>query len=155
MIADCPVLLATIADAAQIAEMSREYIEYGLPWGWTESRVIRAIKDGNTNVAVVHEQGRVVGFGIMSYTDEDAHLLLLAVRPQRRRGGIASAIVLWLEEAARAAGAARIRVEVRQQNPAARCFYCEHGYHERAIKKQMYSGVVDGILLEKWLRRDA
>jgi [ribosomal protein S18]-alanine N-acetyltransferase len=38
---------------------------------------------------------------------------------------------------------------------AARNFYSEHGYHERAIRKRMYSGVVHGVQLEKWLRAAA
>jgi ribosomal-protein-alanine N-acetyltransferase len=152
MIADLPVQLATSADALQIAEMSRDYIEYGLPWGWTERRVLRSIRSPETNVAVVREHDQVIGFGIMGHTEEDAHLLLLAVRHDRRRGGIATRILLWLEDVARAAGARRIRVESRQQNVAARCFYSEHGYHERTLRKRMYSGLADGVLLEKWLR---
>lgn len=155
MIADVPIQLATRADARQIAEMSRDTIEYGLPWGWTESRVARAILDPEMNVVVVREAGRVAGFGIMGYLQDDAHLLLLAVRPERRRSGIASAILLWLEQVAQAAGAAKIRVESREENLAARHFYNEHGYHERALRKRMYSGSADGVLLEKWLRTQA
>lgn len=155
MIADVPVRLATRDHAAQIAAMSRDLIEHGLPWGWTKGRVARAISAPDTNVVVVEEQQRVVGFGIMSYTDQDAHLLLLAVLPQRRRSGIASAIVAWLEEAARSGGAARIRVEARLPNDAARNFYNEHGYHERAIERGMYGGSVNGVRLEKWLRSEA
>ena len=154
MIAHIPVQLATRNHAAQIAAMSRDLIEHGLPWGWTESRVARAITATDTNVVVVEEQQRVVGFGIMSYTDQDAHLLLLAVLPHRRRSGIARAIVHWLEEAARAGGAARVRVEARLPNDAARNFYSELGYHERTIERGMYAGSVNGVRLEKWLRRD-
>jgi ribosomal-protein-alanine N-acetyltransferase len=152
MIADVPVQLAARSDALQIAEMSRDYIEYGLPWGWTEARVARAIKNPEMNVVVVREGERVAGFGIMGYTQEDAHLLLLAVRESRRRSGIASAILLWLEKVAQAAGASRIRVESREENMPARNFYNEHGYHERALRKRMYSGAAHGVMLEKWLR---
>jgi ribosomal-protein-alanine N-acetyltransferase len=154
MIADLAVRLATLADAADIAAMSRDYIEHDLPWSWTPDRVARAIKDPNTNAVVVGEQGAIVAFGIMSYADDDAHLLLFAVRPSSQRNGIGSAILLWLESVARAAGAKRIRVEARKGNAAARCFYNEHGYHERVLKKAMYGGVVDGVRMEKWLRCD-
>jgi ribosomal-protein-alanine N-acetyltransferase len=152
MIADLPVRLATPADAQQIAEMSRDAIEYGLPWRWTPARVARAIRDPETNVVVVREDDRVIAFGIMGYTADDAHLLLLAVQPERRRLGIASTLLVWLEDVARAAGASRIRVESRRQNEAARCFYSDHGYHERSLQPRMYSGLADGVLLEKWLR---
>jgi ribosomal-protein-alanine N-acetyltransferase len=155
VIADVAIRLATVADARSIARMSRDQIEHGLPWRWTTERVTRAIKDPNTNVVVVGEQDAIAAFGIMFYADDDAHLLLLAVRNAVQRRGIASAILLWLESAARSAGARRIRVESRKENDAARSFYSEHGYHERVIKTAMYSGAVDGIQLEKWLRSDA
>ena len=146
--------LATPAEAATIAALSRDTIEQGLPWTWRPERVARAIGDASTNVVVAGPPGTVAAFGIMSYLDTDAHLLLLAVHPLRRREGLASAILEWLEDVARAAGARRIRVEARRDNVAARSFYNEHGYHERAIREAMYSGVADGVRLEKWLRMD-
>ena len=152
MIADAMVHFATRHDAAQIAALSRDCIEHGLPWGWTAQRVARAIARPDTNVVVVRDTRGVAGFGIMGYNDDDAHLLLLAVRPDRRRCGIATAIVAWIEQVAQAAGSLRIRVEARRDNDAARCFYSEHGYHEQRICTRMYSGRVDGVLLVKWLR---
>lgn len=132
--------------------MSRDYIEHGLPWRWRHDRVAAAIMNPDTNVAVVGDRGAMVAFGIMSYAEFDAHLLLFAVRRSRQRAGVGSAVLLWLEAVARTAGAKCIQVEARRDNTAARHFYSEHGYHERLIKKAMYSGVADGIRLEKLLR---
>lgn len=154
MIAYVAIRLATPADAAEIAAMSREYIEYGLPWRWRDERVAAAINNPDTNVAVVGDHAAMVAFGIMSYADVDAHLLLFAVRRASQRTGVGSAVLLWLEAVARAAGARRILVEARKENSAARNFYNEHGYHERTIKKAMYSGIADGIRLEKLLRSE-
>ena len=155
MIADVAVRFARRADAAGIAAMSRDYIEVGLPWTWTQGRVARTIQDAETNVVVVGEPRAIVAFGIMSYPDEDAHLLLLAVRPASQRQGIGSAVLQWLETVARTAGAKRVRVEARRENVVARSFYCEHGYHERMIGKGLYNRIEDGVRLEKWLRSDA
>lgn len=151
-IADVAVRLARTADAEVIAAMSRDYIEYGLPWTWTEGRVAAAIGDPETNVVVVGEQGAICAFGIMSYPNDDAHLLLFAVRSPQQRRGVGSAILLWLETAARTAGAKRIRVECRRDNLAARNFYCEHGYQELSITSKFYRGLKDGVHLVKWLR---
>jgi ribosomal-protein-alanine N-acetyltransferase len=155
MIADVAIRLASPADAAEIAAISRDAIEHGLPWSWRPGRVARAIADRDTNVAVVAEPGALVAFGIMSYLEDDAHLLLFAVRSARRRHGVGSAVLVWLEDVARVAGVRRIRLEARRANLAARSFYNEHGYHERAIRPGMYGGTVDGVQLEKWLREDA
>jgi ribosomal protein S18 acetylase RimI-like enzyme len=152
MLADIHIRLADPGDAAAIAAMSREYIEHGLPWSWQPSRVARAIRNPNTNVVVVGPPDKLSAFGIMSYLEDDAHLLLFAVHHLKRRKGIGTAVLTWLEDVARAAGAKRIRVEARRDNVAARNFYNEHGYHERTVAKEMYSGVLDGVTLEKWLR---
>lgn len=152
MLAHTAIRIAKPDDAPAIAAMSRDYIEQGLPWTWLPARVLRAIVNPNTNVVVVGPPGDLSAFGIMAYLDDDAHLLLFAVHPARRRQGIGTAVLAWLEDVARAAGAKRIRVEARQDNAAARSFYSEHGYHERKLAPHMYSGVLDGVKLEKWLR---
>lgn len=152
MIADTAIRLAVPADAAAIAAMSRDTIEQGLPWGWRPARVARSIAHPDTNVAVIGAPGAIVAFGIMSYLENVAHLLLFAVHPGHRRQGLGSALLLWLEDVARAAGSHRIRVEARRDNAAARDFYGAHGYHERAIRPGMYREDVDGLQLEKWLR---
>jgi [ribosomal protein S18]-alanine N-acetyltransferase len=155
MTADPPVRLALSEDAEDIAAMSRDLIEHGLPWTWRASRVLRAIHAADTNVAVARVDGELMGFGIMEYLDTDAYLALFAVRAARQRQGIGRLLLGWLEGSARAAGAERIRVEARRDNVAARSFYNELGYHEVAIRQGRYSDGVDGVVLEKWLRTRA
>jgi ribosomal-protein-alanine N-acetyltransferase len=152
MTADPPLQLATLQDAADVAEMSRRLIEHGLPWRWRVERVARAIRSAHTNVVVVRDAGALLAFGIMEIHDPHAHLVLFAVRPERQRQGVGSAVLRWLEASARVAGVERIVVEARRDNVAARSFYNEHGYHERDIESRMYGGALDGVHLVKWLR---
>ena len=152
MTLDPPIHLAEPRDAAEIAAMSRDLIEQGLPWGWRPARVLRAIRDPDTNVAVIRSDSALAGFGIMEYLETDAYLVLLAVRRASQRTGMGSALLRWLEASAAAAGAQRVRLEARRDNVPARSFYNEHGYHEVAIRQGRYCGVADGIQLEKWLR---
>jgi [ribosomal protein S18]-alanine N-acetyltransferase len=152
MISNQALRFATPRDAAAIAALSRDEIEAGLPWTWREARVRRAIADPDTDAVVAGAPGALAAFGLMYHADDDAHLLLFAVRRTRQRQGVGSALLQWLEDTARAAGAQRIRVEARLDNAAARSFYNERGYHEREIVRGMYSGRLDGVRLEKWLR---
>ena len=152
MLSHHAIRLATLADAAAIAALSRDEIEQGLPWTWQAQRVRRAIRDPDTNVVVIGPPGAVIAFGLMFHADDDAHLLLFAVQRAQQRRGVGSALLQWLEAAAQAAGARRIRVEARMDNVAARSFYNEHGYHEGDVAARMYSGRLDGVRLEKWLR---
>ena len=145
------IRLAARAEAAEIAAISRDEIEQGLPWSWTEGRVLGAIQNVDTNVAVVGKPGALIGFGIMAYRDDVAHLLLFSVRPTHRRQGLGRALLRWLEAVAVTAGIQRIVVECRRDNAVARNFYAEFGYHEMAISKGYYRGVEDAVRLEKWL----
>lgn len=151
MIADYKVQLALPSDAADIAEMSRDFIEHGLGWRWDERRVQRTIDNSSTNVAVVREQGQLFGFGIMKYEDEMAHLFLLGVHYLRRRRGIGSALLSWLETSARTAGIQKVQVEARVQNNTARTFYRSQGYSEIGTIPEYYRGVEDAVRLEKLL----
>jgi ribosomal-protein-alanine N-acetyltransferase len=151
MITDFAIELAAASDAIDIASMSRTQIEHGLPWGWTPARVMHSVREPATNVAVARQAGRLVGFGIMKYFDEGAHLLLFAVSPKLRRAGIGSSLLEWLEDVARVAGVVTVSAEVRADNIVGRAFYRAHGYCETAAVPRMYHGRLDGVRLAKRL----
>jgi ribosomal-protein-alanine N-acetyltransferase len=151
MIGNPLILLATPRDAEEIAQMAKADIEHGLPWGWTPSRVLRSMADSATNVAVVRQGDGLAAFGIMKYRDDVAHLLLLAVRSRRRRCGLGSALLVWLETVAQTAAIATVRVETRAENAAGRAFYRRHGYEELGTVAGMYSGIKDGVRMKKEL----
>ena len=140
MIANLTLRLATHADASAIARLSRDRIEQGLGWRWTAPRVTRSIRDHSTNVVVAQQAGRMLGFGIMKYHDDEAHLLLLAVQPEAGRRGVGSAMVGWLEHAARVAGLGQVYLEARATNATARAFYRRLGYREVQTLPGYYAG---------------
>jgi ribosomal-protein-alanine N-acetyltransferase len=142
--------LATGADAEEIAVMSRDLIEHGLGWSWTRGRVARNIANRDTTTVLACRGTRVVGFGIMHFNDEHAHLNLLAVKPASQRGGVGRALVAWLEDSARTAGIAAIHLEVRANNLAARRFYRALGFQELALLPRYYRGVESAV----WMARD-
>ena len=145
------IRLALPDDAIRIAEMSRDHIEQGLGWSWTPSRVLWSIRHKSTNVAVIHEQGRLLGFGIMQYGEDTAHLALLGVQPSQRRRGLGTSLVAWLEKCALVAGIATVRVEARADNPRAIAFYREQDYRPAGIVAGYYRGTVDAVRLQKRL----
>lgn len=149
MITENEVRLAVPADAIGIAELSKSAIEHGLPWCWTPQRIAKNIADSATNVVVVHQKNTLAGFAIMKYRDDDAHLNLLAVHPAFRRQGVGSAMLFWLEAAARTAGIDLIRLETRARNATAITFYQTHGYQVMCLRKGYYMGVEDAVRLAK------
>lgn len=149
------IRLAQATDVPEIALLSRDLIENGLGWSWTEARVARCLRERSTNVAVAHADGKVQGFAIMRYTDDEAHLLLLAVRAGYQRRRVGRALVAWVEKPARLAGIACIHLEARSSNVAARAFYAKLGYEEVALARGYYSGRESAVRLAKSLRPDA
>jgi ribosomal-protein-alanine N-acetyltransferase len=145
------ISLAAPAHARCIAEMSREYIEYGLGWSWTQARVLKAIHDASTNVAVIRENDAILGFGIMRYGERRAHLVLLGVHLDHRKRGLGALLMAWLEKCAVTAGVERIQVEARADNQPALTFYQEQGYRQQGIVPGYYRGMIDAVRLEKTL----
>jgi ribosomal-protein-alanine N-acetyltransferase len=149
VIAQHAIRLARETDALPIACLSRDCIESGLGWSWRPARVLRSIGDASTNVVVCRDARGLAGFAIMKYGEEEAHLLLLAVEPHRRRRGVGSALIAWLETTARTAGLGVIRLEARCANPAAHAFYRGLGYRRVAVVPGWYRGIEDGVRFAK------
>lgn len=142
--------LARAADAGEIALMARDLIEHGLGWSWTRGRVERNIRNSETQTLIACEGNCLVGFAILHFGDEHAHLNLLAVRASHQRRGLGRRMLVWLEESCRAAGVFAIHLEVRATNSTARRFYRALGFQELALLPRYYRGVESAI----WMARD-
>jgi ribosomal protein S18 acetylase RimI-like enzyme len=124
-----------------MARMSRRLIEVGLPWWcWTPKRVAKAIRSRDT-IAIVAQSGKkMVGFGVMYFGGENAHLNLLAVEPAFRRLRVGREMLEWLEESCSVAGILSIALEVRANNVAAIRFYQSLGYTKGELIPRYYCG---------------
>ena len=142
---------ATIADAAEMARMSRRLIERGLVWRWTERRISDALRDRETASVAAREEGSLLGFALMNYdfSRREAHLLLLAVAPGVRRRGLGGTLLEWLEKLARAGGILRVELEVRADDPGACAFYRRLGYREIDRLSGYYQGRVDAVRMAR------
>jgi ribosomal protein S18 acetylase RimI-like enzyme len=134
------IRLADLRDAHAIAVMSRDHIETGLGWRYDAARVMRAIRHRDTCVIVACERRAPVGFAIMEFGDDRAHLVLLAVQPRHRRHGLGRRLVDWLLESARTAGIESVHLELRANNEAAQRFYRALGFSETVLLPRYYNG---------------
>ena len=152
MAATIEFTLAKPADSVRIAAMSRDLIEAGLEWRWRSARVLKQILHPDVNVLAARANGSLVGFSIMHYHAENAHLLLLAVNPALRRRSIGRSMVEWLEKPARVAGIAHVQLEVRARNTISRQFYQALGYRETQIIPNYYYGREAAVRMQHDLR---
>lgn len=140
ILADIEFRLATPADAATIAEMSRTLIESGLGWSWTHRRVAHAIRSRDTLAVAAVQASGLAGFGLMDFGDETAHLSLFAVRADLQRQGIGTGMFEWLKRSALVAGIARINLELRVRNLHAQAFYRALGFEQVGRVPGYYRG---------------
>ncbi len=145
--------LARLADAQRIALMSRDLVEAGLPWSWTAMRVVQHIRGRDSDVLTAWAEKQLIGFAIMEFLAEHAHLNLLAVDPHYRQAGVGRQLLEWLEETARAGGIFFINLEVRAGNDGAQAFYRRLGYRETKIMPRYYSGREPAVCMTHDLRR--
>lgn len=107
----------------------------------------------------VCEEGlEILGYGILSITAGDAHLLNLAVDPDRHRQGIGRWLLNQLIELARSRAVQNILLEVRPSNVAAITLYHAAGFNEVGLRKRYYpipGGREDALIMAKVLIGDS
>jgi len=137
---DLELEFARGADAAAIAQMSRDHIEAGLGWEYRPERIARYLGDADAVVLTARVRGGLAGFAIMQFGDERAHLVLLAVAPPYRRQRIGARMVAWLVASARVAGVVSVHVELRAGNHAAARLYRTAGFAQTLRVDGYYRG---------------
>ena len=148
------IQLARHGDAAPISRMSRDLVEYGLPWRWRPNRVRQAIRRAETCVIKTAYHGQLTGFAIMDFGVEHAHLNLIAVAGGCQRRGIGRALVGWLEQSARVAGISVVHLELRATNHGGLAFYRSLGYREIGRAPDYYSGREAALAMARDLWQD-
>ncbi len=92
---------------------------------WSRRQLEDSLVLGNSHYGLIDAAGEVpapsaaaAGFFLSRKGVEEEELLLLAVAPQYRRSGLATRLLAAFAKAARARGALRLLLEMRQGNPA-------------------------------------
>lgn len=125
--------------AARLAELHAT--AFPAPW---DAMAFQALLD-QTGVFLLEETD---GFILMRAVVDEAEILTLAVRPEARRTGLGARLVWQGGAEAAARGAARLFLEVADDNTAALALYAGVGFAE-AGRRRAYYARTDGD------RRDA
>ena len=106
---------------------------------WTRSQCVGILPMAGVQLLLAEEDYRPVGFGLHRLVADEAELLLLAVDPAFHRRGIGSSLLQqFIADSARA-GASRLHLEVRENNPAAR-LYRATGFEIVGRRRNYYTG---------------
>jgi [ribosomal protein S18]-alanine N-acetyltransferase len=148
---DIELGFANHADAPHLALLARDLIEAGLGWGYRPERIAALIRDQETTALVARGRSRPLGFAIMRFGDERAHLVLLAVQRPHQRRGIGRTLVDWLLQSARVAGMTSVHVEIRAGNAPAYAFYRSLGFTETFRVPGYYGGLETALRMIRML----
>ena len=89
--------------------------------------------------------GRAAGFLLSRHAVDEEEVLLIAVRPEFRQRGVASALLRQLLAEARQRRIARLFLEMREGNPA-ESLYRKHGFEPVGRRPNYYNrGKITGI----------
>ena len=136
---------ATPADIDAVTQL--ESVAFADPW--TRQAFEAALKERHARFRVARSpEGSVVGYLIAWFVLDEAEIANVAVVPTARRRGIARALLEAILVEARASQVARVFLEVRESNSAARGLYGSMGFMPIARRPRYYrKPVEDAIVL--------
>ena len=138
---------ATAGDVAAVAAL--ELVALGSD-AWSEALVEQGISGEVPTVhyLVSRQDGLVIGYVVVSVAGDVAELQRIAVDPGHRRDGVATRLLGEVVRLARAEGAERLLLEVREDNAAALAFYRAAGFAELARRPRYYRDGATAVVLE-------
>ena len=122
-------------DLDQVLEIETEsFVE-----PWTRENFEQEISGlGESVLMVAVMGGRIVGYSVTWYLEDEVHLANVAVREDCRGRGIGRALVEDVMRSARDTCAGKIMLEVRESNVEARRLYETLGFRAVGIKRNYY-----------------
>jgi [ribosomal protein S18]-alanine N-acetyltransferase len=149
MIDRTPTLVFEHADLARDLDAILEIdaLTFTNPWPRTSyEREARASDVARLFVARMQE-GLLVAYCSAWFIFDEAHINNLAVRPEWRRRGVASALMRYVLAEAERAGATRATLEVRRSNEAGRKLYKGLGFEVTGVRPGYYREPLEDALV--------
>jgi [ribosomal protein S18]-alanine N-acetyltransferase len=110
------------------------------PTPWSRSMFASELaKPSSLSFGAVDETGRLVGYLVLSRYVDAWHVMNVAVAPERRRQGIASALLRRLLEQTRKDAQRGYTLEVRVSNLGAISLYERFGFRPKGVRRGYYT----------------
>lgn len=126
----------------QIAKL--EEICFSTPW--TEDGITESFERG-TKFFVAEKDGEVLGYVGISAVLDEGYITNVAVFPEARQKGVASALLNFLFRFAKEKGLVFISLEVRESNTPAISLYSKFGFKQEGVRKNFYSHPQENALI--------
>ncbi len=143
---------ATTGDAATLAEI------HALAFrdAWSAGEITALIGGAGAFGFVARQDGEISGFVLCRTIADEAEIFTLATTPGRRRRGVASGLIEVASTHAAARGAAKLFLEVAEDNKAAIALYRGFGFEQVGVRSGYYSragGAIAALVMRRDLNR--
>jgi ribosomal-protein-alanine N-acetyltransferase len=121
---------------------------------WTPGLFLHELKIPFSKTILVRAPNgaaELLGYVCWWVVGDEVHILNLAVRPERRRSGIARTLVELLLDDARQKQARLITLEVRRENLSGIALYRDFGFVETGARKNYYGPGKDALIMTRKL----
>jgi ribosomal-protein-alanine N-acetyltransferase len=98
---------------------------------------------------VAERRSKVYGYMITCIRGDRAEVVSIAVDPEFRGRGAASALMESTLRRLRRRKAARLALMVKVSNGPARAFYMKYGFHKTRLVRKYYEDGADGVLMAR------
>jgi ribosomal protein S18 acetylase RimI-like enzyme len=109
-----------------------------------EATLLKLQRDPELFLVARDAGGRAVGTVMGGWDGRRAYVYRLAVLPERRRQGIADALMDELEERFRRLGALKAKTQILLDNEASRAFFAQRGYLRQDYCEPWGKEIVEG-----------
>ena len=124
-----------------------ETLCFSLPWSISDIEALAA--DPRAVCVTALCGGEPIGYAGMYAILDEGMINNIAVDPQRRRSGIATALLHSLFAFCEAHGVRTLDLEVRASNEAAKALYEKEGFYPVGVRKNYYDDPREDALLYK------
>ncbi len=141
-------IIEPLSDEADLdAMLAIEEASFSNPW--SREMYLSELRNPGVSFFFVarDHQGRVVGFCSFWRIHDELHINNLAVSPEVRCRGVASALLTRVLSEAASLGATRATLEVRRSNTAAQRLYERFGFTTAGVRRAYYSHPVEDALV--------
>ncbi|NBV89963.1 MAG: ribosomal-protein-alanine N-acetyltransferase [Actinobacteria bacterium] len=100
-------------------------------------------------VIVARVAGKIVGYVSLRYVGTEGDVVTIAVDPTFQKQGVGTAMMNWLETAAKGHGVRELFLEVRSDNIPAIAMYLARDFERIDLRRNYYDTGVDAYVMRK------
>ena len=141
------VFIMTPEDTKVIAEL--EKVCFSHPW--SEKALFDETENPNAVFLVYKRDGKILGYIGSVFVCGEANITNVAVFPEARKTGVATALISSLIQRAKQDNVGEIFLEVRRSNTSAQRLYKKCGFSVIGERRGFYSAPVEDAILMKYV----